>query len=147
MQMCVFSLIGLTFFGTAGILLIVYGYTQLVVQITAIVLCLLATLFFLLDIAMLFAWVSRLSVNPRISKRRETIRLRFPFACRFWKRKCSVCKRCCYYEGVEYLPRKDEEPHLLEREKAKVSARRERIFLNTLRKVKNKLNYFNSATV
>lgn len=69
--MCVFSLIGLTFFGTAGILLIVYGYTQHGVQITVMVLCLLATLFFLLDITMVLAWVSRLSVNPRISERPE----------------------------------------------------------------------------
>lgn len=69
--MCVFSLIGLTFFGTAGILLIVYGYTQLVVQIIAMVLCLLATLFFLLDVTMVFAWVSRLSVNPWILDRKD----------------------------------------------------------------------------
>ncbi|CAL1678692.1 unnamed protein product [Lasius platythorax] len=81
--MCAFSLFGLAFFGTAGILLICYDYTQLVVQLATVILCLLAALFFLLDIAIVFV---------------------------FWKRKCSACKRCCT-EGAEYLLRKDEEPH------------------------------------
>lgn len=81
--MCLFSIIGLAFFATAGILLILYNYMELMVQMATIILCLLAALFFLLDITMVFA---------------------------FWKRKCSVCKRCCYYEGAEYLLRKDEEP-------------------------------------
>lgn len=53
--MCVFSIIGLAFFATAGILLILYDYMALVVQMAAIILCLLAALFFLLDITMVFA--------------------------------------------------------------------------------------------
>ncbi|XP_072763623.1 uncharacterized protein [Anoplolepis gracilipes] len=81
--MCVFSLIGLIFFGVAGILLILYDYTQLVVQVTVIIFCLLTALFFLLDVTMVFV---------------------------FWKRKCAMCKQGCYYEGAEYLPREEPRP-------------------------------------
>lgn len=50
--MVVFSLLGLLFFGVAGVLLIYSAYTQLVVQIIVMILCLLAALFFLIDITM-----------------------------------------------------------------------------------------------
>lgn len=56
----------------------------------------------------------------------DSMTLRFLHACRFWKRKCSVCKRCCT-EGAEYLLRKDEEPHPSD---AKVSIRRGRLLSN-----------------
>jgi len=52
--MAIFSLLGLLFFGVAGILLI-FAYTQLIVQIVAMTLCLLTALFFLIDITMVLA--------------------------------------------------------------------------------------------
>ncbi|KAL6424622.1 hypothetical protein ACFW04_009960 [Cataglyphis niger] len=80
--MCLFSIIGLAFFATAGILLILYSYVALIVHMAAIILCLLAALFFLLDITMVFV---------------------------SWKKKCFLCKRCCYY-GADNLLRKESLP-------------------------------------
>ncbi|XP_039312292.1 uncharacterized protein LOC113004200 [Solenopsis invicta] len=78
--MPIFSLLGLIFFGVAGILLIVNVYAPIMIQIIAITLCLLAALLFLIDITIVLV---------------------------FWKRKCSACK--CY-NGTEILPHKDKEP-------------------------------------
>ncbi|XP_067216616.1 uncharacterized protein [Linepithema humile] len=82
--MSIFSLLGLLFFGIAGILLICNAYTQLVIQIVVTTLCLLTALLFLIDITMLLA---------------------------FWRRRCSVCKRCCG-DTAEFLLRKDEDPRV-----------------------------------
>ncbi|XP_071649933.1 uncharacterized protein [Temnothorax longispinosus] len=81
--MGIFSFLGFIFFGVAGILMIFNAYTQLVVQITAMALCLLAALLFLIDITMVLA---------------------------FWKRRCTACKRCCDNSAPELLPHKNEEP-------------------------------------
>ncbi|KYM96562.1 hypothetical protein ALC62_12776 [Cyphomyrmex costatus] len=82
--MAVFSLLGLLLFTIAGLSLIFKAYTQLIV-IIAITLCLLAALFFLIDITMVLA---------------------------FWKRKCSICRQCCS-NMTELVPHKVKEPSVL----------------------------------
>ncbi|XP_020280323.1 uncharacterized protein LOC109853032 isoform X2 [Pseudomyrmex gracilis] len=74
--MCAFSLLGFVFFGSAAILLISNNYTHLAVTLAAILLCTLAALLFLIDITMIFV---------------------------FWKRRCSICKRCCINDTPEFL--------------------------------------------
>ncbi|KAG7210143.1 hypothetical protein KM043_011704 [Ampulex compressa] len=71
--MFMFSMLGVIFFGIAGLLFIVYAHINLW-RLISLILCLLISLLFLAEVMMLIA---------------------------FWKRRCGICKRCCYSDQSE----------------------------------------------